>query len=115
MQKITEADLLDYVSEVGEVGQSETEHRKYSSFYLTANHVIKEKDVKGLAEDGIDASDFLNVCITLTGIYGDSWRTEWDSGATYEKVEEYQELVPEVVIPEHYITKHKATPFKPNW
>lgn len=65
MKKITEQDLLEYVSEVGEFDK---EHRKYSSFYCTVTHRFTQ---------------------------------------------EYQELVPEVVIPEHYVTKYKTSAFKP--
>lgn len=111
MRKITEQELLEYVSEVGEFSK---EHRKYSSFYCTVTHTIDEEDVKNLATvDGeVDASDFLGVMITLNGTWDDSWGTEWDD-TTYEKVEEYQELVPEVVIPEHYVTKVKTKAFEP--
>lgn len=109
MNKITEDYLLDYVSDVG---QFEKEHRKYSSFYCTVSHTIKQEDIDALAEDDVDASDFLGVMITRNGTWDDSWGTEWDE-TTYEKVEEYQELVPEVVIPEHYVTKYKTKAFKP--
>lgn len=109
MRKITEQEIQEYVSEVGEF---EKEHRKYSSFYCTATHTFDESDVKDLAEDGIDVSAFLGVMVTLHGTWDDSWGTEWDD-TTYEKVEEYQELIPEVVIPEHYETRYKTTAFKP--
>lgn len=109
MKKITEQDLLDYVSDVGEF---EKEHRKYSSFYCTVSHTIKQEDIDALAEDDVDASDFLGVLITRNGTWDDSWGTEWDD-TSYEKVEECQELVPEVVIPEHYVTKYKTKTFKP--
>lgn len=109
MRKITEDELLDCVSEVGEF---EKEHRKYSSFYCTSSHTFTQKDIDELAEEGVDASDFLGVMVTRNGTWDDSWGTEWDE-TTYEKVEEYQELVPEVVIPEHYVTKYKTKAFKP--
>lgn len=109
MNKITEDCLLEYVSDVGEF---EKEHRKYSSFYCTVSHTMKQEDIDALAEDDVDASDFLGVLITRNGTWDDSWGTEWDE-TTYEKVEEYQELVPEVVIPEHYVTKYKTKTFKP--
>jgi hypothetical protein len=109
MNKITEDYLLEYVSDVGEF---EKEHRKYSSFYCTVSHTITQKDIETLAKDHYDASDFLGVQITRNGIWDDSWGTEWDE-ATYEKLQEYQELVPEVVIPEHYVTKYKTSAFKP--
>lgn len=109
MNKITEDYLLEYVSDVGEF---EKEHRKYSSFYCTVSHTMKQEDIDALAEDDVDASDFLGVLITRNGTWDDSWGTEWDE-TTYEKVEEYQELVPEVVIPEHHITKYKTKAFKP--
>ena len=109
MNKITEDCLLEYVSDVGEF---EKEHRKYSSFYCTVSHTMKQEDIDALAEDHVDASDFLGVLITRNGTWDDSWGTEWDD-TTYEKVEEYQEIVPEVIIPEHYVTKYKTKAFKP--
>ena len=109
MNKITEDYLLDYVSDVGEFSK---EHRKYSSFWCTVTHTINQEDIEALAEDDVDASDFLNVLITRNGMWDDSNGTDWDS-TTYEKVEAYQELVPEVVIPEHYVTKYKTATFKP--
>ena len=109
MKKITEDYLLEYVSDVG---QFEKEHRKYSSFYCTVSHQITQEDIEALAEDDVDASDFLGVLITRNGTWDDSWGTDWDETA-YEKLQEYQELVPEVVIPEHYVTKYKTSAFKP--
>lgn len=109
MQKITEDYLLEYVSDVGEF---EKEHRKYSSFWCTVTHRITQEDVEALAEDDVDASDFLNVLVTRNGMWDDSNGTDWDE-TTYEKLQEYQELIPEVVIPEHYVTKQKTTAFKP--
>ena len=109
MNKITEDYLLDYVSDVGEF---EKEHRKYSSFYCTVTHTITQTDIEELKEDDVDASDFLDVRITRNGMWSDSDGTDWDD-TTYEKIEEYQELVPGVVIPEHYITKYKTKAFKP--
>ena len=109
MNKITEQYLLEYVSDVG---QFEKEHRKYSSFYCTVTYTITQTDIEELKEDDVDASDFLGVLITRNGIWDDSNGTDWDD-TTYEKVEEYQELIPEVVIPEHYVTKQKTTAFKP--
>lgn len=110
MKKITEDYLLDYVSDVGEF---EKEYRKYSSFYCTVSHTMKQEDIDALAEeDDVDASDFLGVRITRNGMWSDSDGTDWDE-TTYEKLQEYQELVPEVVIPEHYVTKYKTSAFKP--
>ena len=109
MKKITENELLEYVSEVGEF---EKEHRKYSSFYCTVNHTFTQNDIDELAKEGVDAADFLNVLVVRNGVWDDSYGTEWDS-TIYEKVQEYQELIPEVVIPEHYVTKYKTSTFKP--
>ena len=109
MNKITEDYLLEYVSDVGEF---EKEHRKYSSFYCTVSHTMKQEDIDALADAELDASDFLGVLITRNGTWDDSWGTEWGD-TTYEKVEEYQEVVAEVVIPEHYVTKYKTKAFKP--
>lgn len=111
MEKITEPQLKDYVADVG---QFEKEHRKYSSFYCWTTHTFTQADIDELKEDGIDASDFLNVCVTMNGTWDDSWGTDWDS-VDYCKVEEYQELVPEQVIPAHYITKTKTEEFDPVW
>lgn len=109
MNKITEQDLLDYVSDVGEF---EKEHRKYSSFYCTVTHTLNEVDIGELADNDLDASDFLGVRITRNGMWDDSNGTDWDK-TTYEKLQEYQELVPEVVIKEHYVTKYKTSAFIP--
>ena len=111
MNKITKEQLQDYVAEVGEF---EKEHRKYSSFYCNATHILTQEDIDELAEDGMDATDFLNVCITLSGMWDDSNGTDWDSMDFY-KVEEYQELVPEQIIPAHYVTKQKTEKFVPTW
>lgn len=111
MRKITEQEIQEYVAEVGEF---EKEHRKYSSFYCTATHTFDAQDIKDLADDEIDASEFLGVLVTLNGTWDDSWGTEWED-STYMKVEGYQELVPEVVIPEHYVTKYKTEAFEPEF
>lgn len=112
MRKVTEEAIKDYVEENGEF---EKEHRKYSSFYCWVNHTIKQEDVEYIAEHyGADASGFLNVNVSMSGMWDESCGTEWDN-IEYSKVEEYQELVPEVVIPEHYVTKHKSHPFVPEW
>lgn len=112
MKKVTEDVLLDYVADVGEF---EKEHRKYSSFFCSVSHTITQEDVdciaKGCRED---ASDFLGVDITRSGIWDESYGAEWES-VEYNKLEEYQELVPEVVIPEHYVTKYELHPFDPEW
>jgi hypothetical protein len=108
MKKITESELWEYVSEVGEFKK---EHRKYSSFYCTAAHRLTQEDVEEFAEEGIDASDFLGVLITRYGMWDDS-NGDWDN-TTYEKLQEYQELVPEAVIAEHWVTKYKTSAFKP--
>ena len=109
MNKITEQYLLEYISDVG---QFEKEHRKYSSFWCTVTHRITQEDIDALADDDVDASDFLNVLITRNGMWSDSDGTDWDE-TIYEKLQEYQELVPEVVVPEHYVTKYKTSAFTP--
>ncbi len=108
MKKITKQDIKDYVPEVGEF---EKEHRKYSSFWCTASHQFKQEDIQEFAEEGIDASELLNVLVTLNGTWDESWGCEWDD-ITYEKVESYEELVPEVVIPAHTVTKYKTIQIK---
>lgn len=111
MNKITEEQIKAYVSEVGEF---EKEHRKGSSFYCNASHTFTQKDIDILKEDDIDASDFLNVFVNMNGTWDDNWGTEFYD-IDYQKVEEYQELVPEKVIPEHWIVKSKSTAFVPDW
>ena len=111
MNKITKEYLEDYVAELGEF---ETEHRKYSSFYATSSYTFKQDDIDTLAKEGVDASEFLNVCVTLNGTWSDSDGCDWDS-MDFCKVEEYQELVPEQVIPAHYVTKQKTEVFVPVW
>jgi len=111
MRKITEGELLDFVSEVGLL---EKEHRKYSSFYCWVSHTFTQACIDELKESGMDASDFLGVCVTMNGMWDDNNGTEWHS-TEFQKVEEYQELVPEQVIPAHYIKKQKTTEFKPVW
>ena len=112
MKKVTEDVLLDYVTDVGEF---EKEHRKYSTFYCSVSHTITQKDVDCIAQGcREDASDFLGVNVTRNGMWDDSYGTEWES-VEYSKVEEYKEFVPEVVIPEHYVTKYKTHPFDPVW
>lgn len=91
MKKITEQEIQDYVSEVGNF---EKEHRKGSSFWCWATHQFMPSDIADLADEGVDAEHFHGVTVTLGGTWDDSWGTEWDN-TTYEKVEEYQELVPE--------------------
>jgi len=109
MKKITEQEIQEYVSEVGDFDK---EHRKGSSFYCTATHTFVASDIADLADDDIDAEAFFGVQVTLHGTWDDNWGCEWEE-VIYEKVEAYQELVPEVVIPEHYVTKYKTSAFKP--
>lgn len=111
MKKICKDVLFDYVSDVGEF---EKEHRKGSSFWCTLTHTITQTDIEELKEDDVDASDFLGVLITRNGMWDDNWGSDWND-TTYEKVEEYQELVPEVVIPEHFIVRQKLSTFKPSF
>lgn len=112
MEKVTKDYLLRYVEEVGDF---EKEHRKYSSFYCLCTHVITQEDIDSIKKDeGMDASDFLNVEVTLSGQWSDSCGNDWYS-EEFQKVEEYEELVPEVVIPEHYVTKVRKSKFTPNF
>lgn len=110
LNKITEAVLLEYV---GEVGEFEKEHRKYSSFYCSVSHTFTQKDIDELSEYG-DAIAFLNVCVQRHGTWDDSWGTEWDD-TSYTLVEPYEEIVPEVVIPAHTVTKYRTSPFTPEF
>lgn len=111
MNKITKSYLEEYVSELGD---TQTEHRRGSTFYATCTHTIDQTDIEELKTEHVDASDFLNICITLNGTWSDDWGCEWDS-MDFCKVEEYQELVPEQVIPAHYVTKFKTEEFVPVW
>lgn len=108
--KISEEVLLKYV---GEVGEFEEEHCKGSSFYCSVSHTITQADIDELAEFG-DASAFLNVLVERHGTWDDSWGTEWD-GTNYSLLEAYDEVVPEVVIPAHTVTKYRSKPFTPEF
>jgi len=111
MNKITKDCLQEYVSDLGEF---EKEHRKYGSFYASCTYTFKQADIDTLKEEDVDASDFLNVCVTLNGYWSECDGCEWED-MDFCKVEEYQELVPEVVIPAHYVTKQKTEVFVPVW
>ena len=111
MNKITKDCLQEYVSDLGEF---EKEHRKYGSFYASCTYTFKQADIDTLKEEDVDASDFLNVCVTLNGYWSECDGCEWDS-MYFCKVEEYQELVPEQVIPAHYVTNWKTEVFVPVW
>ena len=111
MNKITKDYLEEYISELGEM---ETEHRRGSTFFANCSHTFTQTDIEELKQEGVDASDFLSVCVTLSGIYDDNNGCDWDS-MDFCKVEEYQELVPEQVIPAHYVTKQKTEKFVPTW
>lgn len=111
MDKITKEQLQDYVAELGEM---ETEHRKGSTFFADCSYTFKQSDIDTLKEEGIDASDFLNVCVTLNGMWDDNWGCDW-TDMDFCKVEEYQELVPEQIIESHYITKQKTEKFEYTW
>lgn len=111
MNKITKDCLQEYVSDLGEF---EKEHRKYGSFYASCTYTFKQADIDTLKEEDVDASDFLNVCVTLNGYWSECDGCEWDS-MDFCKVEEYQELVPEQIIEAHYVTKQKTEVFVPVW
>ena len=111
MNKVSKETIQEYVSELGEF---EKEHRKGSSFYCWSTYTFEQADIDTLKEEGVDASDFLGVCVTLSGMWDDNWGCEWDE-MEYCKVTEYQELVPEQVIPAHYITKQRSEKFNPVW
>lgn len=108
MQRITKQQIQEYVSEVGEFKK---EHRKYSSFYCTSNYTFTQDDIEELAKADMDATDLLGVTVTLSGIiWDDNWGTDWNS-MDFTKYVGYQELIPEVVIPAHYVTKYRAVEF----
>lgn len=107
MERITTEQIQDYV---GEVGVFEKEHRKYSSFYATSSYTFTQESIDELAEDSIDASELLGVTVTLQGYWSECDGCEWED-IYFNKYEEYQELIPEVVIPAHYETKYREVPF----
>lgn len=111
MNKITKEYLQEYVFELGDI---ETEHRKGSTFYANCSYTFKQADIDTLKDEGVDASDFLNVCVTLNGIYDDWNGCDWDSMDFY-KVEEYDEVVPEQTIPEHVVKKQRTEKFDYKW
>ena len=111
MNKVTKDFLEEYVSELGEF---EKEHRKYGSFYASCSYTFKQADIDTLKEEGVDASDFLDVCVILNGYWSECDGCEWNS-MDFCKVEEYQELVPEQIIPAHYVTKQKTEAFDYKW
>ena len=111
MNKITKQYLEEYVSELGKM---ETEHRRGSTFYANCSYTFKQADIDTLKDEEVDASDFLNVCVTLSGYYDDSNGTEWDS-MDFCKVEEYEELVPEQIIPAHTVKKQRTEKFDYKW
>lgn len=107
LTKITKEYLQEYLFELGGI---KTEHRKGSTFYANCSYTFKQADIDILKDEGVDASDFLNVCVTLNGIY-DDWRNgcDWDSMDFY-KVEEYDE-----VVPEHTVKKQRTEKFDYKW
>lgn len=107
MERITKQQIQEYVSEMGDF---EKDHRKGASFYATAYHTFKQADVDELAEDNINASELLDVTVTLNGYRDEYSGCEWED-ISFNKYEEYQELIPEVVIPAHYETKYREVPF----
>lgn len=111
LTKITKDYLEEYVSELGE---HEHEHRKGSTFYASCSYVLKQADIDTLKEEGVDASDFLNICVTLNGIYDDWNGIDWDS-MDFCKVQEYEELVPEQIIPAHTVKKQRTEKFDYKW
>lgn len=103
--------MIEFVADVGEM---EKEHRKYGEFYAWIGYTISQEDVDWFSSKGIDAKQFLGVQVSLNGMWSDSWGCEWND-VDFSKVEYYEEFVPEVVIPAHYVTKDKLTEFKPEW
>lgn len=111
MSKITKEYLQEYVQELGNM---ETEHRKGSTFYASCSHTFKQADIDTLKDEGIDISEFLNVCVTLSGIYDDWDGCDWNSMDFY-KVEEYEEFIPEQIIPAHTVKKQRTEKFDYKW
>lgn len=106
MNKITKNQIQEYVNEVGEF---EKEHRKYSTFYCWSTYTFTQEDVDYFAKEDVDASEFLGVTVTMSGLWDDSNGSDWVD-VEYHKLEPYQELVPE-----HYVTKYNSVTFKPEW
>ena len=111
MNKITKQEVEDFVSDLGEIT---TEHRRGSTFYASCSYTFKQNDIDELKSEDIDASDFLNVNVTLNGIYDDYHGCEWNS-MDFHKIEEYEEFIPEQVIPAHTVVKQRAEKFDYKW
>lgn len=65
MNKLTDS-IKDYVKELGE---RETEHRKYESFYLTISLKVTESDAEN--EEGL--LPYVGKEIVATGMWDDTW------------------------------------------
>ena len=111
MRKVTEDELLDLANDEGDF---EKEHRKGSTFYANLSYTFTQEDIDNFAKEGIDASDFLNVTICENGVWSDDYGFDLIS-RDWIKQEPYQVWVPEVVVPAHWKTEYKASPFKPNF
>lgn len=111
MEKITKDYLEEYVTEMGDM---QTEHRRGSTFFADCSYTITQTDIEEIKTEGVDASDFLNVCVTLSGYYDDNNGCDWNS-MSFCKVEEYEEVVPEVVIPAHIVIKQRTEAFEYKW
>lgn len=68
MSKLTD-NVKGYVKELGE---RETEHRKYSSFYLTISLKVTESD----AENEEELLPYIGKEIVATGMWDDTWGDE---------------------------------------
>lgn len=109
MRKVTEDELIELV---GDEGTFEKEHRKGSTFYAHNEYTFTQKDIDDFAEEGIDASEFLNVSVVESGIWSDDDGFDLASRDWY-KNEPYEVHVPEVVIPAHTKTEFRSTKFDP--
>lgn len=109
MRKVTEDELIECASDNCTF---EKEHRKGSTFYAHSEYTFKQEDIDFFAEEGIDASEFLNVSIVENGIWSDDDGFDMTSRDWY-KNEPYEVHVPEVVIPAHTKIEFKSTKFDP--
>ena len=104
MERVSKQDIYDYISDVADI---ETEHRKGSTFYASASHTFNDQDIESLKDSyDVDGSELLGLTIYLYGYWSEYDGYEWNS-MSIAKYEDYEEFVPEVVIPAHYITKQR--------
>ena len=103
MKRVSKQDIYDYISDVADI---ETEHRKGSTFYANASHTFGEEDIESMKDYGVDGSELIGLTVHLSGYWSEYDGCEWDM-MDIRKYEDYEEFVPEVVIPAHYVPKQR--------